>query len=103
MSVSDSRPYLRRRPNAISFSGNNLCATPRATFAARVLLLNRSRSTPLYMKRTYQPLPASDEPIGIVINRGPRDQSADLPSDHPRVWAYVWAPAPDEIDLALGR
>jgi hypothetical protein len=55
------------------------------------------------MKRTYQPLPASDEPIGIVINRGPRDQSADLPSDHPRVWAYVWAPAPDEIDLALGR
>lgn len=57
----------------------------------------------LYMKRTYQPLPASDEPMGIVINRGPRDQVADLPSDHPRVWAYVWAPAPDEIDLALMR
>ena len=30
-----------------------------------------------------------EEPIGIVISRGSR---AETP---PRVWAYVWGPAPD--------
>lgn len=50
------------------------------------------------MKSTYQPLPVADEPMGIVINRGPRDPD---PIDHPRVRAYVWAPAPEEIDGAL--
>lgn len=36
-----------------------------------------------------------DEPIGIVISRGARNEQA------PSVFAYVWAPAPEEIDEAL--
>ncbi|MFN9215793.1 MAG: hypothetical protein ACK6DK_14690 [Gemmatimonadota bacterium] len=48
--------------------------------------------------RTYQPLPATDDPMGIVINRGPREPDR---VEHPRVRAYVWAPAPDEFDSAL--
>jgi len=36
-----------------------------------------------------------DEPIGIVISRGSRNDQA------PSVFAYVWAPAPEEIDEAL--
>jgi hypothetical protein len=30
------------------------------------------------------------EPIGIVISRGTRDEAS------PKVWAYVWAPAPED-------
>jgi len=30
------------------------------------------------------------EPVGIVISRGTRDEAA------PRFWAYVWGPAPEE-------
>jgi hypothetical protein len=50
------------------------------------------------MKSTYQPLPLFDEPMGIVVTRGDREPD---PADHPRVRAYVWAPAPDEVDAAL--
>ena len=32
----------------------------------------------------------TDEPIGIVISRGKRDEPA------PAFWAYVWGPAPEE-------
>lgn len=52
----------------------------------------------IYMKSTYQPLPAHDEPIGIVIQRGPREPD---PVEHPRVRAYVWAPAPEDFDAVL--
>ncbi len=38
---------------------------------------------------TPRPLPESDEPIGIVISRGSREEAA------PRFWAYVWGPAPE--------
>ncbi|GAC1516858.1 MAG: hypothetical protein NVS1B4_14590 [Gemmatimonadaceae bacterium] len=31
----------------------------------------------------------SDEPVGIVITRGTREQSV------PRFWAYFWAPGPE--------
>ena len=31
---------------------------------------------------------SAEEPIGIVISRGKRDEPA------PVFWAYVWAPAP---------
>jgi hypothetical protein len=34
------------------------------------------------------------EPIGIVISRGTRDEAV------PKFWAYVWAPAPAEITEA---
>lgn len=50
------------------------------------------------MKSSYQPLPQTDEPIGIVIQRGEREPE---PADHPRLRAYVWAPAPEEIDGSL--
>jgi hypothetical protein len=30
------------------------------------------------------------EPMGIVISRGSRDEA------QPKLWAYVWAPAPEE-------
>jgi hypothetical protein len=32
------------------------------------------------------------EPIGIVISRGSREEAA------PRFLAYVWGPAPDDLD-----
>lgn len=31
-----------------------------------------------------------EEPVGIVISRGSRDEPP------PRVWAYVWGPVPDD-------
>ena len=31
----------------------------------------------------------SQEPIGIVISRGSREEAS------PKFWAYVWAPAPE--------
>jgi hypothetical protein len=32
---------------------------------------------------------ASEEPFGIIISRGKRDEPAPL------FWAYVWGPAPE--------
>jgi hypothetical protein len=32
------------------------------------------------------------EPIGIVISRGTREEAA------PKFWAYIWAPAPEGIE-----
>lgn len=57
--------------------------------------IQSGNSSDFYMKSTYQPLPAHDEPMGIVIQRGPREPD---PVDHPRVRAYVWAPAPEDFD-----
>jgi hypothetical protein len=36
----------------------------------------------------------NDEPVGIVISRGSREQ------DEPRFTAYVWGPAPSKSDGA---
>ena len=50
---------------------------------------------PFYMMKNTDPqLQHDEEPIGIVISRGPRD--AQLP----RFSAYVWAPAPTEPVVA---
>ncbi len=39
-----------------------------------------------------------DEPVGIVISRGSRDEAT------PRFSAYVWGPVPEEPDtLATGK
>ncbi len=46
-----------------------------------------------YMKGSV--ITETDEPIGIVISSGSR---ADPP---PSVFAYIWAPAPGEIDDVL--
>jgi hypothetical protein len=48
----------------------------------------------LYMKRTVEN-DSTDEPMGIVISRGARQEPA------PSVFAYEWAPAPEEIDEAF--
>lgn len=38
------------------------------------------------------------EPMGIVISRGSRAESA------PRFWAYVWGPAPEPVsDVATSK
>jgi hypothetical protein len=37
---------------------------------------------------------ASQEPIGIVISRGERDEP------RPVLWAYIWGPAPE---VEVGR
>ena len=38
------------------------------------------------------------EPMGIVISRGSRAETA------PRFWAYVWGPAPEPVaDAAEGK
>lgn len=34
------------------------------------------------------------EPVGIVISRGSRDEAA------PRFTAYVWGPVPEEVETA---
>jgi hypothetical protein len=34
--------------------------------------------------------PAADEPVGIIISRGARDEI------QPRVRAYIWGPVPTE-------
>lgn len=52
------------------------------------------------MTSTYESITDRQEPIGIVIHRGPRDVSPQDPEDHPMVWAYVWAPAPGDLDEA---
>ena len=36
----------------------------------------------------------TDEPVGIVISRGSRDEAT------PRFWAYVWGPVPDETETS---
>ena len=40
------------------------------------------------MKRTRE-ITQEQEPLGIIISRGSRDQEV------PRFWAYVWGPAPE--------
>lgn len=42
-------------------------------------------------------LPATTEPVGIVISSGTPEAEA------PRFWAYVWAPAPPSADAAPSR
>lgn len=43
------------------------------------------------MKEARRPS-QSQEPMGIVISRGSREEAS------PRFWAYVWGPAP-EVEL----
>lgn len=38
-----------------------------------------------------------DEPIGIIISRGSRQETP------PRLSAYVWGPVPDEPEVAEGE
>lgn len=45
------------------------------------------------MKEMRQP-PVVDEPVGIVISRGTREEIS------PRVLAYIWSQAPAEDDAA---
>ena len=40
------------------------------------------------MKRTHE-IAQEQEPLGIIISRGARDQET------PRFWAYIWGPAPE--------
>jgi hypothetical protein len=42
------------------------------------------------MKNNMRQRPVADEPVGIVISGGSRDEVL------PRVWAYIWGPVPDE-------
>ena len=42
------------------------------------------------MKNNLRQRPVADEPIGIVISGGMRDEVL------PRVWAYIWGPVPAE-------
>jgi len=51
-------------------------------------------SVTYYMKAKANNGP-DDEPIGIVISRGTRAEAV------PAVFAYVWAPAPEESDETL--
>ena len=39
-------------------------------------------------------VPVAEEPFGIIISRGKRDEPAPL------FWAYVWGPAPEAEDPA---
>ncbi len=42
------------------------------------------------MKNNLRQRPVADEPVGIVISGGMRDEVL------PRVWAYIWGPVPSE-------
>jgi hypothetical protein len=42
------------------------------------------------MVQVAMPIELEEEPIGIIISRGSRDEA------EPRFTAYVWGPVPDE-------
>lgn len=42
------------------------------------------------MKRSSSRVASVQEPLGIVISRGTRDEVS------PTFWAYVWGPAPED-------
>lgn len=45
------------------------------------------------MVEVAMPIELEDEPIGIIISRGSREEAA------PRFSAYVWGPVPEEPEL----
>lgn len=65
----------------------------RTVLAAQTMRTGR-REAHLYMKATTKVSP-EQEPIGIVISRGNRDEAT------PVFWAYVWGPAPEPTDKTL--
>lgn len=46
------------------------------------------------MVEIAMPIELEQEPVGIIISRGSRDEAT------PRFSAYVWGPVPDESDLS---
>ena len=46
---------------------------------------------------TIRPKVQEEEPVGIVISRGTREEAT------PKFWAYVWGPAPQELGAAEVR
>jgi len=46
---------------------------------------------------TSRPKVETEEPVGIVISRGSREEAA------PKFWAYVWGPVPQDTGLTEVR
>jgi hypothetical protein len=46
------------------------------------------------MVEIAMPIELEQEPVGIIISRGSRDEAT------PRFSAYVWGPVPEETDLS---
>jgi len=44
-----------------------------------------------------RPKVQAEEPVGIVISRGSREEAA------PKFWAYVWGPVPEDVEIPAGR
>ena len=55
---------------------------------------NRRSHASINMKGKQKPT-AEQEPMGIVISRGPRNEKA------PTFYAYMWAPDPEGDDKAM--
>jgi hypothetical protein len=44
-----------------------------------------------------RPKVQAEEPVGIVISRGSREEAA------PKFWAYVWGPVPEDVEISEVR